>query len=623
MFAALGTRLWFVQVLASAQAQQDAKQNGTRLVPLSAPRGRILDRKGVVLVQNRPSLVVTVNRQDLGDQEETLLYRLARLLQMPVGDLLARLNTKRYFVYTPVPVAFDVPKETALYIGEHQWQFPGVQTEELTVRSYPFGELAAHELGYVGQISSKQLEDPRFGGYDPNDTVGKQGVEAAYEHDLIGTKGVLKLRVNSAGKNLGPFGREPPVPGHDVVLSISERVQRLAERSLVLGMEAARSSGLVHANAGAVAVMNPDNGQIIALASKPGYDPGAFEGGSPKEVTRLLNSTRHPLLNRATQGAYPPGSTFKPFVALSALKEGIARLNKFYPCPPTYSVPTGAGSEPTIKRNWTTRDFGSITLAEALTVSCDTVFYPFGYAFWQRFCALNGDCFRDQTSGKGDIFQRDLRTFGFGQPAGSDFPESTGIIPTPQWKFEHKLPNPDAVCDRTWCPGDDINMSIGQGDVQVTPLQLAVAYSAIANGGTVWQPHVGLRVQDSDGNVVSRIRPTAIGKLPFTKKQLSYVRQALTGVVGKPEGTAYAPFRDFPMGRIPVAGKTGTAQVPSKDDYSWFAAMAPANHPRFVVVALVEQGGHGSQTAAPVVRRILDGLFGLRLTNPHTGVAAD
>jgi penicillin-binding protein 2 len=256
-------------------------------------------------------------------------------------------------------------------------------------------------------------------------------------------------------------------------------------------------------------------------------------------------------------------------------------------------------------------------------VSCDTVFYPFGYAFWQRFCALNGDCFNDQTSGKGDVFQRDLKTFGFGQPTGSDFPESTGIIPTPQWKFEHKSYNPDAACDRTWCPGDDINMSIGQGDVQVTPLQLAVAYSAVANGGTVWQPHVGLRVQDSDGNVVSRIRPTAIGKLPFAKKQLTYVRQALTGVVSKPEGTAYAPFRGFPMGRIPVAGKTGTAQVPSKDDYSWFAAMAPANHPRFVVVALVEQGGHGSQTAAPVVRRILDGLFGLPLTNPATGVAAD
>jgi penicillin-binding protein 2 len=415
------------------------------------------------------------------------------------------------------------------------------------------------------------------------------------------------------------------VVGDDVVLSLDAHVQYLAERSLVLGEDAARKqfdpdTGRHYAaDAGAVVVMNPRNGQILALASNPTYDPRVFLNGlSTAEYRDLQKESRHnPLFDRAIQAGYPPASTFKPFVALSALRRGLASPYGTYNCPGKYTVPGDTSG--TVFNNWTPANSGYMNLAQALIESCDTVFYDFGYRFWVQYAHSGAGPSNDvlyKYKGRKTYLQDDLRTFGFDRPTGVDLPyEYSGRIPDGRWKTAVNNEDPTNYPDSIWFPGDSINMSIGQGDTLVTPLQLATAYSAIANGGTVWQPHVALDVRTPGGHVVKRVAPRAIGHLPFSKNNLAYVRQALASV--PVNGTAASAFVGFPLTRVPVAGKTGSAEVHPFQTYSWFAAMAPAYDPQYVVVCIVEQGGHGSTTAAPVVRHVLEGLFDI----PHSAIS--
>lgn len=624
MFASLGTRLWFLQVLAADEYRERARENRVRLIEVPAPRGRILDRRGELLVGNRQSLAITINRQEVtGAELEQVLFRLSELLEVPVETLVKRLADPHYYPFAPVPVAFDVPEELAFYVAERAGEFPGVGTMQVPVRTYPRGTLAAHVLGYLGAIAPEQLDDPEFGGYEPNDLVGQSGAEQTYEQDLRGEEGVRKLLVNAAGKVIDQIGPgQEPVPGHDVVLSIDARIQALAEESLALGQRAARTvydsetRRPLRANGGAVVVMNPRNGQILAMVSSPGYDPRLFlDRLTQAELDRLNNpAANRPLLNRAVQGEYPPGSAFKPFVALSAMTAGIASPAGAYNCSAEYTAPGDESG--TVFHNWTDRDLGFMTLERALVLSCDTVFYQFGWDFWVRYFHSGPEGRRDEP------FQDRLREFGFGQPTNADVPfERGGRIPDAEWKREIHERYPELFPFGDWFPGDYINMTIGQGDTLVTPLQLAVAYSALANGGTLWAPRVALRVQEPDGEVVRRIRPQEVARLPFTRGQLSYVLRALAQV--PVSGTAREAFLGFPLAQVPVAGKTGTAEVRPYQDYSWFAAIAPADDPRYVIVALVEQGGHGSTTAAPVVRRILEGLFGLPLSSLTPGGETD
>ena len=623
MFAALGTRLWFVQVLAYKTNATIAREQGIRKIEVPAPRGRILDRNGTVLARNRTSLVVTVNRQELpadAAQQADEIRRLAMVLRLSDKEMRSRIETKRYYEFTPVPVAFDVPKKTFFYLGEHRPEFPGVSIVQDSIRDYLEGPLAAHVLGYVGPFSPTEAADPRFAGYSQDDIVGKYGVEQSYERYLQGTKGEIQYQVDSSGRNLGPVpgGASPPEAGDDVYLTIDADIQKLASQSLDLGMKAARSFKLP-ANAGAVVVMDPKSGAILAMASNPRFDPNWFATGDNKEINKLFarapkgqpcNSTGCASLNRAIQSTYPPGSTFKPFIALSTLHEKLVGLHQNIDCPATWQVPSDPNAP--AKSNWEPVNLGYISIAHALVVSCDTVFYQMGYDNYLNW----------SHHGHVDRLQNNLRTFNFGRPTGIDLPsENGGVIPDPAYKEKHYEDSPDQYA-HLWLPGDDINMSIGQGDVALTPLQLATAYSALANGGTVYRPHVLEKIDDADGKPVLTRRPQVDGHLPFSRKQMDYVRGALTGVV-QGDGTAVGAFRTFPLNRIPVAGKTGTAEVSPFQPYSWFAAMAPANDPRYVVVSLVEQGGHGSQSAAPVVRRILDGLFGLPLTRPTFGASAD
>jgi penicillin-binding protein 2 len=614
MFAALTTRLWFLQVLASDQFSKLAKTNQIRLVPITPLRGEILDRNGNILVGNRPSTVLLVDRSQLGSQGEAVLSRLSKLLHIPATDIVDRLNSVKYLPYQPIPVAEDVPKQKVFYIEEHHDQFPGVSYRLDSVRYNPQGSLAAHALGYLGPVSPEQLKESAFALYQPNEMVGQGGVEAAYERYLHGTDGTRAIQINAQGHVLdNDFGGHAATPGDNVVLSIDEGIQRLAEQSLSLGIQLARntpdkaSGRYLSATGGAVIVMDPRNGQVLALASNPTYDPSIFLNGlSGADATSLdLNpdvppTHNRPFLDRAIQGLYPPGSTFKPFIAAGALKEGYASENGSYDCPAGYIAPIDVQHH--VFHNWDPVDRGYISLPQALTISCDTVFYQYGYDFWLHY-------FR---SGKTDEqFQRDLGQMGFGQFTHIDLPgEQTGLIPTYEYVKRVFAANPKVYGTfEGWLPGDAISLSIGQGFITVTPLQMAMAYSAIANGGTLFQPHVAWKIESPAGKVKGTIAPKAMGRLPISPQRVAFLRNALTNV--PLSGTASAAFAGFPLTEIPVAGKTGTADIPPKQPISWFAGMAPANHPQYVVVAMVEQGGHGATTAAPIVRRILEGLFGL------------
>jgi penicillin-binding protein 2 len=610
-FAALVTRLWFLQVLASEQYQGQAETNRVRLVPVPAPRGRILDRSGDPLVENKQGFVITVDRSKVED-EAALLADLADLLHVPVKQLEDRLNDPDYLPYQPVPIYDQTPKEVAVYIDTRLDEFPGVALEVAGLRTYVrygSGPLAPHLLGYLGEIGPGELADPSFASHLPGQLVGRGGVEQYYEQSLRGETGWKKIEVDASGDVLGTIGVQEPVPGNDLHLSLDRSMQELAQVTLAEAIGAARHNVLdeetlshVKAPAGSVVVMDPDNGHVLAMASFPTFDPSIFlDGVTDREWLRLNDPEKnYPIINRAIGGLYPPGSTFKPFVAAAALKAGYANTTATYACPPTFEV--RGDTSGTVFHNWTPAHLGYLNLEQSLVQSCDTIYYGFGLDFYADL------------DKRGEMMQEQLRRWGFGSETGIDIPgELDGRIPDQDWKDEVHEVYPNLFPDDIWFPGDNINMSIGQGDVLTTPLQMAVAYSAIANGGTLYRPLVGLKVVNVDGEVVKRIKPQNIGRVPASRETMAFLRTALTGVV-QSNGTAAPAFFGWNHTEIPVAGKTGTSEVTIngvESTHSWFAAMAPADDPDYVVVALAEQAGHGSQVAAPIVRRVLEGIYGL------------
>jgi penicillin-binding protein 2 len=521
-------------------------------------------------------------------------------------------------------------------VKEHHESFRGVDIVELPVRTYPLGAAGAHVLGYLGEVSAEKLASPEFAGYRAGDQVGVTGVEAVFEHELVGTDGIVKYRVNSLDENLGQIGRQDWEMGNDVYLTLDADTQQLAEESLRLGIRHARTvfdpnfGRTFTANAGAVVVMNPDDGGIEAMVSYPGFQPAAFsERRTESELERRYGAANaYPLLNRAMQGQYPPGSTYKPWIALSGLKraregsrEPIVTTTNSYGCPPVWTTPFDEDDPAAIRyefRNWTSANLGFMNMAGALAKSCDTVFYPMGYEYWRLFYPPP---WADGVEGNDNLharepLQKDLTGIGFGRETNIDLPfEHEGRVPTAEWKRDIHRANPDAFPDGDWFPGDFVNMTIGQGDTLVTPLQMATAYSGLMNEeGRICTPHVLDRVIDPDtGQGVRSYQPRCERRLPFDLADIEYVREALTGVV-RPGGTAGGAFAGFPFEQVWLAGKTGTAEVDPKQDYSWFAAMVESLGERHVIVVLVEQAGHGSTTAAPIARHIIEGLYGLEFS---------
>lgn len=621
LFSALVMRLYYLQILANSAYAAAAEANQVRLVPIAPARGRILDRNGQVLVRNRPSLTVAVRIDEMTDRAGTVL-RLATLLGRSPDQIEARLADKKVLPYAAIPVAEDVPEDKIVYIREHNDQFPGVTAEVRPARVYSNGRLASHILGYTGEITEEQLRSDRFKGYRLGSIVGRSGVEASYEKDLRGREGLLKLQVNSAGKVQGPpLGSRDPRPGYDVVTTIDARIQAITEESLTLGIAKARtifdkdSQKRYLASAGGAVVIDPQTGEVLAMASYPDYEPSLFVGGiSASEFATLSNDPFKPLINRVTQAEFPPGSTFKAVTAAAALQSGVASRGGRYPCPGSYQF------QDRVFRNWRAGDSGTLSVPQALEESCDTVFYPFGAEFWRRFRAS----LRDKRPQPEEILQEYARAFGFGSRTGIDLPfEHDGVVPDNAWLQEMHSRFPKAFPYTTWLPGYTINMTIGQGDLVSTPLQLANAYAAIANGGNLIRPRIGLRITEDD-HVIRTVDPETARKIPVTGANLDTVRRGLELV--PISGTGRSPFVGWPHDRIPLAAKTGSAElqtIPPKQPYAWFVVYAPARNTRYVVAVMIEEGGRGSEAAAPIARRILEALFELPLSDITPAVRTD
>ena len=627
MFAALTTRLWFLQVLTSASAGARIDRQSARFVETDATRGRIYDDQDRPLVLNRISLEVRVTKDQLSsDDAEGELLRLSDVLGIPVEEIRKGLDNTDYYDYQSKPVAYDVSKDVSFYLSEHQDEFPGVEVVPAAVRDYPNGTMAAHVLGWVGQINAEEIKAKKFKNYGPNDLVGKTGLEQQYERFLRGRKGQQKYLVDSNQQIVRLLGEQPAVPGDNLVLSLDIHAQRIAEQALSDGIANTRSifddtqspPGYLKGTSGAVVVMDPTTGGIKALASWPSFDPSWFvQSLTKKRIAALFgDQSGAPTLDRATQLSFAPGSTFKPFIALAAQQNGIANFGSYYPCPPEYVYP---GDTTTVFHNWTTANLGTISVERALQISCDTVFYQFGADFYDRYNV-------DQYGHDATLLQDSLRQFGFGTATKLDLPlETTGLIPDPTWKKQFAIDHPNVLLpeEQSWLPGDDIQMAIGQGFVTVTPMQLAVAYSAIANGGKVCRPHVVDHIEDPAGETVHTVSGHCNDrKLPYTQAELDYIKNALATVT-QSGGTASSAFAGFPLSQVPVAGKTGTAQRPPFQDTSWFAAMVPANDPKYVIIAMVEQGGHGSTSAAPIVRQVIEGLYGIDSNGVVNGGSTD
>ncbi|HEY6698132.1 MAG TPA: penicillin-binding protein 2 [Acidimicrobiales bacterium] len=619
LFASLFARLYDLQVVGSSDYQLQAEANRVRTVQVEAPRGRILDRNGKVLVDNRVAVVVAIDRNAFGDlsgpAQTALLQRITYELTAaghPITpeEITRRLGDKRYSRYAPVPVATDVPEELKIFLDEHAEEFPSVVVQRTAVRHYPYGTVAAQTLGYVGQIADNELTFVQAAGdtakpYTLNDHIGKAGVEATYEAYLRGTPGLRRIEVDAGGDPVRVISDRQPRPGDDLVLSIDIDLQALAEQALQQGLADARARPPRNGNppnnatTGATVVEDPNNGQLLALASYPTYDPTAFVDGIDASEWNFLNNPANgrPLNNWAIQGQWAAGSTYKLFMGYAALHSGLMTPDTVFHDGGGYQIPGCTGLK-CYRSNAGGAAYGSVTIRDALTVSSDAFFYNVGAQFW-----LQRERFGDEG------LQGLLAPWGIGEETGVALTgERPGRIPGPSWRRE--FCEATNCNDPVWRTGDSVNVGVGQGDVLVTPLQLANGYATLANGGTRYVPQIALRAQTyQTGKVTQEFQPKAAGRVEMTPVE----RQALLdGLAGVPvRGTAARAFAGFPLDAFPIAGKTGTAQVDNKADTALFSAFGPVYAPRYQVTAVLEESGFGATSAAPVVRRIFEVLAGL------------
>ena len=622
LFVPLFARLWYLQVLSSESFTEAAEANRVRVVQVEAPRGRILDRDGTVLVDNRVSIVVTVDRVRFAELEDAeraaMLERLAAELTRygspaTVEQLEARVDDVRYSRYAPVPVAEDATEELKIYIEEHEELFPAVAVERTAVRRYPYGTRAAHVIGYVGAIVDEELEErankPKT--YIPGNQIGKTGVERIYEDDLRGTPGQTVFEVDAMGDPVRILEdlSKPPIPGDDVWLTIDIETQALSEDLLAQALEDARNrrvsgSNLPNrGNAGSVVVTDPGNGEVLAMASYPVYDPGDFVSGMSSTQYEYLTSDAadKPIFNRAIQGEYAPGSTFKLFTGLAAMATGLRTPEQTIVDRGSFTLEECRGQ--CTWRNAGSKAYGTVDMRRAMTVSSDVFFYSIGADFWANRGGLGEEA-----------LQEVVRRFGFDQETGVPLPsEQDGRIPTPQQRKAQYEANPELFLTGDWFTGDNVNMAIGQGDVAVTPLQLANGYATFANGGTRYAPNIALKITRSGSpeTVKRSFEPRINSEVEIDPAHRQALLDGLIGVTTLPGGTATTTFSGFPNDTYPVAGKTGTAQVNGKADTALFTAFGPAHAPDRQVAIVLEESGFGGTAAAPVARALFDVFAGV------------
>jgi penicillin-binding protein 2 len=525
-------------------------------------------------------------------QKNTELFqKLATTLQMPVADVEERVASVKEEALAPRMVAIDATASAVAYISEHPAEFPGCEVRAQAIRQFPQKSLAAHVLGYAGEVSQVDLSNSVNNGYQYGDTVGKAGAELAFEKVLQGDRGQRLIEVDAAGKPRRVLQDTEPVPGHDVELTIDSKIQAITEAALAQALLDAKKAKFPNARAGAAIAIDVKTGAIISMASLPTYDPSMFLGGISNKEWKSLNSTdsNYPLTDRAIMGLYPAASTFKAMTGLGGLQYHMITPSTSVDCVGSW---TEMGKQ-WKKYCWNHAGHGLEDFYGAVRDSCDSYFYHVGYLFYKDH---------------GEKLQKFARAFGFGSLSGIDLPgEAKGRVPDQKWKTEYFANYPEL---QKFQPGDEVNLSIGQGDLLVTPLQLVDSYAGIANGGKVMTPHVLKQVLGADGKPVLKYKPTVAFDSKTSASNLQAMRTALLDVTKN--GTGKGAFRDFP---IDVAGKTGTAQVYGKDDYAWFVGFAPADKPKYAVVVLIEQGGHGGSIAGPAARSIFAGLFGQKIVH--------
>jgi penicillin-binding protein 2 len=590
MFSIIFFRLWYLQVLSGDNYVAAARENRVREIKVQAPRGEIVDRHGQLLVENRHSLSIKVTPDKLpqakADREE-VYRRLAKLLGLKPARLERRVERElKALPYSKPTIKQDVDPNLVAFVLERQEEFPGVEPEREFLREYPHGVIGAHLFGQVGEVSPKQLKDERFNGVEIGDRVGQAGIEAEYDRFLRGRNGAARVEVDALGNLTQTLKREQPRQGEQLRLSLDLNVQRVAQQALAGGT-----------GKGAFAVMNVKNGEVLALGSQPSFDPNVFTKPITTKQLEALTSKNlgEPLLNRAIQAGYPTGSTFKLITATAALESG--HITPSTPLSDPGSLTVGGITF----ENAGGVAHGVLALPQALTVSSDVFFYQLG---------------RDMNE-KGMPLQLWAHRLGLGRRTGIDLPgEQPGRLPTPRWRnswYKKKL------TDRPWSVGDNINLSVGQGDLLADPLQMAVAYAAIANGGRVLRPRLGLRIEDATGRALQELDAPTARHIKMSEENRHAILEGLYGAANAPGGTSTPVFEGFP---IPVAGKTGTAEHVGKADQSWYVALAPYPNPKYVVAVTDEAGGFGADTAAPMARRILAALLDVKETGLVQGGGA-
>ena len=654
LMIALFGRLFYLQIAAGPKYRDAALSIQSRDVVSPAIRGLIVDSSGVPLALNKVGLAITIDRIAIDKQPDKgveVMQRLSRLLKLQYADVYR--NTRLCGElpkgqkagcwtgsrFQPIPITKEADPDIALQIVERSDQYPGVDAQPIAIRNYPgvAGVNGAHVLGYVGPLTESDLTKDNGKQYYRSETIGKSGLEIIYDSYLRGIPGIRTLTVDRKEVITSQGEIKAPIAGDHLVTSLDARLQAAVEVALADAVQRGRANGNT-SDSGAAVVMDIRNGQILAIASYPTYDPNIFEKGlTVAQASDLFSEKKSvPALSRALQGLYAPASTFKSVSVIAAASAGY-NLKASYNCPAEVQVGTRAF------QNFESRAQGVMSMKKAIAVSCDTIWYRIAFDEWLRDGGLR------PKSSPNDYFFKAAQSFNITQRVGIDLPsESSSRLADRNYKKSWYQQNKDFYCNykeratkaqqtpfllllaKENCvdgdkirAGDAVNFSIGQGDTVVTPLKLAQMYAAIGNGGTIWQMMVGKAIVKTDGTVVKTMTPKKLGALTASKETLNFLDEALREVVTA--GTGAGAFAGFP---VAVSGKTGTAEVfgrnlngSLKDNTSWFASYAPSNKPRYAVVMMVSQGGFGASTSGVGVRKIYETLFGVKANKVIPGAA--
>jgi len=592
MFGVIFFRLWSLQVLSGPKYRAEADNNRVREITVQAPRGRVVDRNGQLLVDNRAGYAVELDpaKMPKDSHQRSLLYiKLGRILQMRPRDIRERAHSEFLALkFAKATIKQDVSAPVYQYLLENQDKYPGVTVEQVFLRLYPRHQVGAQLFGTVGRITGGELKQKEYRGVPENDRVGQSGLEYSYDRYLRGLDGADRVQVDSEGNLKGEISVRAPTVGHQLKLSLDYNVEQAGQNAIA-------------SDEAAFVAMDVHTGEVIGMGSNPSFDPNAFAKSITESDYKALTSDSNgaPILNRAIQGLYPTGSTFKLITSTAALQSGLSTPDTVIDDPGQIQIGN------IVFQNAGHAANGAIGLLDALRVSSDVYFYSLG-------AQLNN--YKDHHQ-----LQEWAGKLGLGHHSGIDLPqEYKGLVPSPEWRnaLYRKLYKQDPNClqngtCRPWSIGDNVNLAVGQGDVEVTPLQLATAYATIANGGTVVRPHLGLDVEDAAGRVLQELSSPPVRHLNIDPTTRGAILTGLHMAADTPGGTSYPVFKDFP---IPIAGKTGTAQKGGgRPDQSWYVALAPYPDPKYVVAATFEHGGFGVQTAAPAVAKILAVLLNVHL----------